>query len=61
METETETAIETETETERRLLLRNWLTQLQGLVSPKSVVQASRLEIQGRVDVAVLGLKMIRK
>lgn len=52
---------ETETARERRLLLRNWLTQLQGLISPKSIAQASRLEMQGRVDVAVLGLKMIRK
>lgn len=34
--------------------IRNWLTQLWGLASPKSVGHAGSLEIQGRVNVAVL-------
>lgn len=38
-------------------MVRNWLMQLQGLVSSKSVGQTSRLEIQVRVDVVVLSPK----
>ena len=40
-----------------RFILRNWLMQLWGLISLKSVPQASRLEVQVRVDVAVLSSK----
>lgn len=42
-------------------VLRNWLTQLWKLVSPQSTGQASRLEMQGRVNAAVLSLKVIWK
>ena len=37
-----------------RLILRNWLTQLWTLASPKFVQRATKLKIQVRVDIAVL-------
>lgn len=43
----------------KRFIFRNWLTQLWQLVSPRPVGQARKLEIQVRVEVAVLNLKSI--
>ena len=39
----------------KKTILRNWLIQLWSLASPKSEVQAGRLEIEVRVDIRVLG------
>ena len=44
---------------EREKNFRNCLTQLWGLVGPRSAEQAGRLEPQTRVDVAFLSPKLI--
>lgn len=40
-------------------MLRNWLTLLCGLASVKSAGQASRLETQGRADIAVWSRRQV--
>ena len=44
---------------QEKFISRNWLAQLQGLASPKSKRQASRLETQGRVDTVVSSPKTV--
>ena len=41
----------------KRFIFRNWLVQLWGLATLKSVEKASRLEVQGRASVAGLSAK----